>query len=77
MIKNTYLSVMTDLDIYNKLTALPDAMKKEVNDFIDFLKSKSDAGQKPMKKRQAGLAKGLIKMKDDFDEPLDDFKDYM
>ncbi|MCA1752807.1 MAG: DUF2281 domain-containing protein, partial [Flavobacteriales bacterium] len=50
---------------------------KEVNDFIDFLKSKSDMSQKPMKKRKAGLAKGLIKMKDDFDEPLDDFKEYI
>jgi len=29
------------------------------------------------KKRRFGSAKGLIKMSDDFDEPLDDFKDYM
>lgn len=28
-------------------------------------------------KRQAGSAKGQIKMSDDFDEPLDEFKDYM
>jgi antitoxin (DNA-binding transcriptional repressor) of toxin-antitoxin stability system len=28
-------------------------------------------------RRRAGSAKGLIKMSDDFDEPLEDFKDYM
>ncbi len=29
------------------------------------------------KRRQSGTAKGLIKMSDDFDEPLDDFREYM
>jgi len=32
-------------------------------------------GQK--RKRRFGSAKGLIKISDDFDEPLDDFRDYM
>lgn len=27
-------------------------------------------------KREVGLAKGMIKLADDFDEPLDDFEDY-
>lgn len=27
--------------------------------------------------RQFGSAKGLIRMADDFDEPLEDFRDYM
>lgn len=27
-------------------------------------------------KREVGLAKGMIKLSDDFDAPLDDFKDY-
>ncbi len=34
----------------------------------------------PVKKRRpakAGTAKGLITIADDFDEPLEDFKDYM
>ena len=32
----------------------------------------------PVKLRpQFGSAKGLIEMSDDFDEPLEDFKDYM
>lgn len=29
------------------------------------------------KKRQFGSAKGLIKISDDFDAPLDDFEEYM
>ncbi len=32
---------------------------------------------KPKHKRQFGSAKGLIAMADDFDEPLDDFQEYM
>jgi prevent-host-death family protein len=32
---------------------------------------------KPKKERKLGTAKGLIKMADDFDQPIDDFKDYM
>lgn len=68
---------MTDLDIYLKLATLPKEMKKEVDDFVDFLISKSVAKGNPEKQRKAGLAKGLIQMKEDFDEPLDDFKEYM
>lgn len=33
--------------------------------------------KKAKKERKFGTAKGLIKMSDDFDQPLDDFKDYM
>jgi prevent-host-death family protein len=32
---------------------------------------------KAKKERKLGTAKGLIKMADDFDQPIDDFKDYM
>jgi antitoxin (DNA-binding transcriptional repressor) of toxin-antitoxin stability system len=31
----------------------------------------------PKQQRQFGSAKGLIKVSDDFDEPLEDFKEYM
>ena len=70
---------MTDIDIYIKLVTLPDDMKKEVGDFVDFLKSKTVAKEKAkaQTQRKAGLAKGLIQMREDFDEPLDDFKEYM
>lgn len=68
---------MSDIDIYVKLATLPDDMKKQVDDFVDFLKSKTSVKEKASRPRKAGLAKGLIRMKKDFDEPLDDFKEYM
>lgn len=67
---------MTDIDIYKKITLLPADLKKEANDFIEFLLSKKEK-KEPKPKRPLGLAKGLIEMSDDFDEPLDDFKEYM
>lgn len=66
---------MNDLELYAKLVELPDELKKEANDFVEFLKTKVSDKNVP-KKRKAGLAKGLIEMSDDFDEPLEDFKDY-
>lgn len=68
---------MSDIDIYIKLATLPDDKKKEVDDFVDFLKSKIQVKQNVKTQRKAGLAKGLIKMKENFDKPLDDFKEYM
>jgi hypothetical protein len=65
---------MPELETYKKIALLPDELKKEVDDFIDFLLTKKN--NRP-KKRKPGLAKGLIKMKDGFDEPLKDFNDYM
>ncbi|MEL6911188.1 MAG: DUF2281 domain-containing protein [Cyanobacteria bacterium J06598_4] len=33
--------------------------------------------KQPVKNRKPGSAKGQVWMSEDFDEPLDDFKDYM
>jgi hypothetical protein len=66
---------MNDLELYTKLMGLPDELKKEVNDFVEFLKTKVSQKEVP-KKRIAGLAKGLIEMSEDFDEPLEDFIEY-
>ncbi|MBN8789330.1 MAG: DUF2281 domain-containing protein, partial [Terrimonas sp.] len=62
--------------LYNKLASLPDNLKSEVEDFIDFLKSKAKGSDKTQKPR-FGSGKGMFKMAADFDEPLDDFKEYM
>lgn len=37
----------------------------------------NDEMELPKKKRKAGSAKGLIRIADDFDEPLDCLKEYM
>lgn len=44
---------------------------------IAKLVSISGAPMKPKKLIKAGSAKGLIKIADDFDEPLEDFREYM
>ena len=67
---------MTDLKLYTELSALPSNLKKEVQDFIEFLKLKSKT-QKSVKQRQFGSAKGFFVMHENFDEPLEDFKEYM
>jgi hypothetical protein len=67
---------MTDLQLYSELSSLPTDLKKEVQDFIYFLKSKARK-QNSSKQRKFGAAKGFFKMHTDFDEPLDDFKDYI
>ncbi|MEM9328454.1 MAG: DUF2281 domain-containing protein [Bacteroidota bacterium] len=66
---------MTNIQIYTQLSTLPSELRKQVGDFIDFLKFKSR--KELPSKRVAGLAKGMIKMSSDFDEPLDDFNEYM
>ena len=55
---------------------MPSDLKKQVSDFVSSLKKKSKASKK-LKERQFGYAKDFFKMSADFDEPLEDFKDYM
>ena len=59
-----------------KLETLPKNLKQEVLDFIDFLLEKSSKRKKKVIP-QFGSAQGKIKMSANFDEPLDDLKDYM
>jgi len=54
-----------------KINTLPDNLKEEVSDFIDFLIEKKMKATN-LKSRPIGLAKGKIKISDDFDEPLTD-----
>lgn len=70
---------MNDLLLYNKLKTLPEYMKSEVADFIDSLLNKAQKNNvaKNNPKPKFGSGKGTFKMKADFDEPLEDFKEYM
>ncbi len=67
---------MTDMQLYADLSTLPPDLKKEVEDFIEFLKTKTRK-RPTQKKRRFGAAKGFFKINADFDEPLADFKDYI
>ena len=67
---------MTSISLYTKISALPENLKIEANDFIDFLISKKKTS-KSKNIRKAGFLKGKIEMRPDFNEPLEDFKEYM
>lgn len=68
---------MTDIQLYTKISNLPVNLKSEVLEFIDFLNFKLKTRPAKPKKRTPGLAKGLISMKENFDDPIEGFKDYM
>ncbi|RLJ71953.1 type II toxin-antitoxin system VapB family antitoxin [Pedobacter alluvionis] len=67
---------MDQLNILKKIKMIPVAYQQEVEDFIDFiLQKKVNKKDEENSPRKLGLLKG--KMSDDFNAPLDDFKDYM
>lgn len=66
---------MTDLQLYHEILNLPPNLKQEVEDFILFLKAKEQK-KETWKERQFGMAKSFFTMKEDFDAPLEDFKNY-
>lgn len=68
---------MTDIQLYTKLSGLPLQQKAEVSDFIDSLRLKSLRKSGALAKRVPGKAKGLIVMKENFEDPIEGFKEYM
>jgi Protein of unknown function (DUF2281) len=67
---------MTSSALKIEINTLPKNLRQEVADFVAFLKTKSK-GKNKLKEREFGFFKGDIKLSADFDEPLDDFKEYM
>ena len=67
---------MTNIQLYTQISSLPANLKKEASDFINSLIKKSN--QKPKAKdRIPGKAKGLIVIKDNFDNPIPGFEEYI
>ena len=67
--------------IAQQINRLPQKAQEELQLFMEFLFSKYDVNSKQeakenQKRTGFGSWKG-IKMSDDFDEPLEDFEDYM
>lgn len=68
--------------ILEKLEELPESLQTEVLHYIEFLiekQAKNSTQEKPTKKRRvAGTMKGMfvLPLPDDFDEPLEDMKEY-
>ena len=75
--------------LYNKIISMPPEVAEEVNDFVDFVigrkmkppikngEKKGEEEKQILPEGGFGCLKGKIWMSEDFDEPLEDFKDYM
>jgi len=70
---------MSTTEILTQLSKLPEEKKKSVSDYIAFLIAQSEEENigKTKPRPVFGSMKGMFKMAPDFDEPLEDFKDYM
>jgi hypothetical protein len=62
--------------LHSKIASLPLHLQQEVIDFVEFLEQKRKQS-KQKKERKFGYAKEAIKLHDNFDDPIEDFKDYM
>lgn len=72
---------MKNIDIKQVKQVLPQILEQDIDDLIIITKqglpiAKIVGISKKKKQRVFGSAKGLIKMTDDFDAPLEDFKEY-
>lgn len=73
---------MQNIDISQVKHKLPQLLEQDIEEAIIITKqglpiAKIIGISKKKKQREFGSAKGLIKMADDFDAPLEDFKEYM
>ena len=79
-------------ELMKKIEKLPPQYFREAIDFVGYLQQKAQTEtaansvcaqnnvieqEEPPKGRVFGCAKGQFKIADDFDAPLEDFKDYM
>jgi Protein of unknown function (DUF2281) len=71
---------MLETTILEYLHKLPDSLQQEVLHYTQFLlETHTKSTSQSQKKRQAGFLKGTftLPLPDDFNEPLEDFQEYM
>ncbi len=68
---------MDAVSFYNKFESLPSNLKKEAMEYLEKLFSNNKSEEKTKHVPKRGTLKGKIVIHDDFDEPLEDFKEYM
>ena len=76
---------MTDQQILNQLFLMPETLKQEVMHYILYLLNNYnketfivyEQDSKRDKKPVFGSSKGKYILSNDFDDPIDDFKEYM
>jgi len=68
---------MSTIDLYATIDSLPKHLRQEVANFITSLRKRHKPEVKKQAQRPFGLLKGKIRMSEDFDDPLEDFREYM
>lgn len=63
--------------LLKEVQGLPEETLNEILNYVLFLKSKNNKTNEEKTYRKAGILKGKIKMSDDFDDPLEEFEEYM
>ncbi|MBD2001173.1 DUF2281 domain-containing protein [Oculatella sp. FACHB-28] len=72
-----------DAEILQTITQMPEPLKQELLHYAKYLINNysTDIPEEnlPSQKRRSGILKGtfVLPLPDDFDEPLEDFKEYM
>jgi hypothetical protein len=73
--------MMIKTAILKNVEKLPESVKQAVLDYTEFLVNQyapeSPKTEKAAKRGGLGIWQGKIWMSDDFDEPIEDLKDYM
>jgi hypothetical protein len=72
---------MVSPELIETLDKLPPSLQSEILNYAKYLANQyaqpSTPDQTSTKYRQAGTMKGMFTMADNFDEPLEDLKDYI
>ena len=63
--------------ILSQIQQLPEQLRQEVLHYVEFLQARYNAQNEKGKNRKARSAKGKYELAPDFDQPLEDFKEYM
>jgi hypothetical protein len=72
-----------DTEILQTIAQMPESLKREILHYAKYLivnhAQEITQNTPPAKKRRVGILKGtfVLPLPDDFDEPLEDFKEYM
>lgn len=70
------LNILNDDALYQKLSTLPYNLKNELSDYVDILLEKNITEETKIHPK-AGCMKGMFYISEDFNEPLEIFKEYM
>ncbi|MEL6696956.1 MAG: DUF2281 domain-containing protein [Bacteroidota bacterium] len=70
---------MSSQQITAFIQGLPEDLQQEVMSFLEYIRYKQKQKEESSKKTRGGygIIKGKVWMAEDFDAPLEEFKDYM